>query len=125
MWDGYFPLTVTVVSDYEQTIESISYADANRQFVADALAKISNTEHDQEFRAVEDWDGQSFTARIPSSGRRDQFGIEHQYWHSPFVVIWVQFEDGSSRRIAAEIPKGRGARGMTIKLSKDDLDLWQ
>lgn len=120
VWDGRFELKIHVNSDSAIDLDSVRFVTCWRQ--ADATYVLSQA--DKRFGgawsiASRDVAGENWTIGVPCSGRSHWTGIGETYVEPRFLVVEYESTasgEHSKHRKQFLIPKGRGARSMTIIL---------
>ena len=111
-WDGQFKLSIDIQSKSLRRIVIASYClEQSRIEYADAISQNPTLGDWKNFKQSQD--GKLYIAEIPCYGRIDMFG-HYGYGEFRYIVVHVEYEDGTQSSVAAEIPEGRGKRSMTV-----------
>jgi len=120
VFDGRFPLTVTIRETETEPIDRDSLLFATCWFEDEAASAISNPgAYEHGFRPP------AFTADgravidVPASGRTGRWGTVASYHHAEHLVVEYRLaraDNAPPKRKRFRIPKGRGERSITIDL---------
>jgi hypothetical protein len=117
VWDGSFPLQVTLVGPPDPTIVGV----ADEVLICKTYAadlKIDPRRLHLHPDHVDWIEGQPFTVRVPCSGRQSQPGVETSYLQFQLLVLRLEYKDGDIEYISAEIPDGRKSHEVTLSVTK-------
>lgn len=116
LWDGAFPLEVTLVEGEGHAIVAVAAQTLVRHEEAEVL--LANPGSPELHLEDVSWTtGQPFTVRVPCSGRSAMIsGRELSYSQFKVLLLRVGYADGSSRLLAVTIPDGRRRRTLSVSL---------
>jgi len=112
-WNGFFSLTMNVRSQSSRSIRAVSYATCSAKAEGDACSQ-GNAPCELLFTPVRKLRDAKCTIDVPCSGC-SLLGYEIGYDQARFLVLRIDC-DGQQLCAAAEIPKGRGPRSMTVTI---------
>ncbi len=123
VWDGTFPMTVTLQATPQVDIAHLKFEACGNQKYADFAMEVGFTEEglfgDGPFQSTQMLDANTYLVSVPCSGRSGPFEIEYSYIESQFLVVEFKTTDSGNApplRKQFSIPAGRGQRSMTITL---------
>lgn len=112
-WVGRFHLSISVVS--EVPLSALLYEEffdeENAKFAFSEGANAPSGRFQQPERK-----GNGFLALVSCGGKSDMYGRDLSYSEARYIVLRCQHSDGTETWKMAEIPKGRGARSMTLSI---------
>ncbi|HJQ80591.1 MAG TPA: hypothetical protein VJ828_11575 [Lacipirellulaceae bacterium] len=113
VWDGHFPLQVYLRGTQDRRIIEVAAELLPQMEYADYVRNASS-QLDLHPERVNWVVGQSFTVRVPCSGRTSTFGRELSYTQFKLLVVQISFMDGQAELIPVEIPDGRKDRDVIV-----------
>jgi len=121
IWDGRFSLQVNLASLQNRRIVRVSADPRWRREWNHYLRTESATpiDLDQDLKSVAWTEGQPFTVEVPCSGRDSAFGCNLSYGQSHYLLLRVEYEDGTCEYLGVEIPDGRLQRRVSVSASSD------
>jgi hypothetical protein len=115
IWDGHFPLQVTLINDSGRVISEVATAVLQRKEFAKHVGTPS-FEREVQLQPVEWAEGQSFVVDVRNSGR-SRMSWKYDYHQFALLVLRIRFSDDGVEFVSYEIPDGRnGSVAVTIEL---------
>ena len=113
--DGAYPLKVSLVSKSSRGIKGASmFLFATEKEAAYAIAEPND--FDPVLGSASWEDGSSFTVPVYFGGWQSGLGRDLDYGQAHFLALCVEYADGNSEYVTAEIPDGRRQREITVEV---------
>jgi hypothetical protein len=112
-WVGAFPLRVQLNRKGPRLISRISAQALMASEWAEEL-RIDPRRLELDLKPVPWVEGQPFTVQVPSSGRMSGFGRDLSYFNFQLLVLRIEYADGTSEYVTADIPDGRVKREVFV-----------
>lgn len=123
VWNGAFPLTITVHSSPLIELAHLKIEPCWNQSYADFAMNVGTTDagifEDEPLLSPQSADANVYIVRVPCTGRSGPYWIEYSYIEAKFLVVEYQSTVAGKAQLVRKqfsIPKGRGPRSMTITL---------
>jgi hypothetical protein len=113
-WIGGYGVTVHVERGSDRAIKHAEAAPVLREEWRLAQGQIERI--DSRWRVVEATNGGSFTVPVKTVGSDSAFGRELSYSREELLIVKVEYADGGSEVVVAELPESRSDRKMVIRL---------
>ena len=115
VWDGQFPLVVTVVNDGPDAITTVRCEAFFHATEAQAVLDKTLAGEPSDWSApAKSYSGQPLTVEVPVSGRSWIFGIETRRSQFQNLLIVVEYQSGKRSGKIAEIPDSRKSRSIIV-----------
>jgi hypothetical protein len=111
-WQGSYSVRVTIERAGNSQVESAAAVALFR--TSWELAEGDPERIESGWKAVTVADGDCFTVKILTGGKSSGMGREISYVRQEVLVLRVNYRDGESRVVAAEIPESNSSREVTL-----------
>ncbi|REJ86501.1 MAG: hypothetical protein DWQ34_27160 [Planctomycetota bacterium] len=117
-WVGSFPLEVRLETNSDAPISEVWYDATPSTYSRERpdLIRQDLRHGDIFFKEADDFDGNTFIVTVRMTGATSHLGRELDYHQDELLVVKIDFENGHSSLEFAEIPDGREARQVTVRL---------
>lgn len=116
VWTGHFELKIAIESASKTQIERVSYWTTYTREEAEEIA-ADYTRYAQGFEPAE-YANQCAVVPVRSGGRINALGRERRYVAQRYVVLCINYADGTENVVVVQVPRGRGSRSVTCRLAK-------